>query len=618
MANLVEFLVKVKDLASGPLGKIATTGGKSFTQLEKGISGISNKFGRLGMSINDIDRKLDQLRKSREISIDSRQIRRLNGEMDMLERRKARLEGSGRSGGSMLGGMTGQLGGLVGAYAAISTVTDVVKTTAWMQGMDKSINFSTGGRGNESKAFLEKLANDKGIDLQSATEGYKTWAGSTRGTKLQGAQTNSIFDAVTTASSVMNLSGEDTKGTLLALGQIMSKGKVQAEELRGQIGERIPGAFGIAAKAMGVSQEQLNKMMDEGKLYADDFLPKFAAELQKTFGGGLSEAANSMQANINRMNNETMLLKNDIGKELGPTILKVISFARQFVHWLGEGIRFIKEYKTEISALAKGLLIGATAYAAITLGTTLWEIAPGKMTLAQIGLNTAMLANPVFWIATGIGALVAAVLYCWDTFEGFRGFLYGLWESFKQVFTNIGTFFKMIFSPVMDALNAFQNPNLSAWEKTKVIGASMAKMAFNLTPIGMAANAIQFTASGGLTKGVGAAFERGRANGIAAFRAEKEGESAGDIGLNDLLNSFGGDGAGGTTDETRGTSLQGASDTVKGVTGGGSRNITISINKMVETVQVHSATLSEGLNDIEDKVLETLLRVVNSGTSSLS
>ena len=41
----------------------------------------------------------------------------------------------------------------------------------------------------------------------------------------------------------MGLSADQTSGVLLALQQMISKGTVQAEELRGQLGERLPGAL---------------------------------------------------------------------------------------------------------------------------------------------------------------------------------------------------------------------------------------------------------------------------------------------------------------------------------------------------------------------------------------
>lgn len=101
----------------------------------------------------------------------------------------------------------------------------------------------------------------------------------------------------------------DQVGALLAIQQMMSKGTVQAEELRGQLGERLPGAFQIAARSMGVTTAELGKMLESGKVLADDFLPKFAAQLEKTFGASAEKAANSLQAQLNRMDNAWNSLK---------------------------------------------------------------------------------------------------------------------------------------------------------------------------------------------------------------------------------------------------------------------------------------------------------------------
>lgn len=43
----------------------------------------------------------------------------------------------------------------------------------------------------------------------------------------------------------------------------------------------MPGAFGIMARAMGVTEVQLGKMMKDGKVIASEVLPLFAKELEK-------------------------------------------------------------------------------------------------------------------------------------------------------------------------------------------------------------------------------------------------------------------------------------------------------------------------------------------------
>ena len=61
------------------------------------------------------------------------------------------------------------------------------------------------------------------------------------------------------------MSADDSNGVMLALSQMMSKGKVSSEELRLQMGERLPVALQAMAKAAGVSISGLDKLMKEGK-----------------------------------------------------------------------------------------------------------------------------------------------------------------------------------------------------------------------------------------------------------------------------------------------------------------------------------------------------------------
>lgn len=55
-------------------------------------------------------------------------------------------------------------------------------------------------------------------------------------------QQEQLFDAFAKASTVLHLSASDSQRALLALEQMFSKGKIQAQELRLQLGQAIPGA----------------------------------------------------------------------------------------------------------------------------------------------------------------------------------------------------------------------------------------------------------------------------------------------------------------------------------------------------------------------------------------
>jgi tape measure domain-containing protein len=149
--------------------------------------------------------------------------------------------------------------------------------------------------------YLRSVSDRLGLSTRGTADAYVGLLAATRNTSLEGAQTRSIFESIATAMSLLGRSSADTEGALLAIQQIISKGTVSSEELRGQLGERLPGAFGIAARAVGVTTEQLGKMLEQGQVIAADFLPKFAAELDNTFGR--PENVDTYVAAVNRLGN---------------------------------------------------------------------------------------------------------------------------------------------------------------------------------------------------------------------------------------------------------------------------------------------------------------------------
>lgn len=88
--------------------------------------------------------------------------------------------------------------------------------------------------GQKQLDFVRGTADKLGFSFTALAQNYKGLSAASRGTVLEGQATRDIFTAVTTASRVLQLSTQDTSGVLLALQQIVSKGTVQSEELRGK------------------------------------------------------------------------------------------------------------------------------------------------------------------------------------------------------------------------------------------------------------------------------------------------------------------------------------------------------------------------------------------------
>jgi len=197
------------------------------------------------------------------------------------------------------------LGPLAGALA----VREVIQAAIEWDSYEKALVSVTGSQqaANEEMEFLRQVSEKLGLALQGATNGYINLAAAAKGTIIEGEATRQIFEAVAGSMAKLGKSSADTDAALLAISQMMSKGKVSAEELRGQLGERMPGAFKAFADAAGVSTAELDSMLQKGEV-GIDLLPKFAAKLRETFDldSGKIETA---QASINRLNNSLLELK---------------------------------------------------------------------------------------------------------------------------------------------------------------------------------------------------------------------------------------------------------------------------------------------------------------------
>lgn len=204
----------------------------------------------------------------------------------------------------------------------LAALQPIVDTTLQFEKIDaifRTLTGSIGGAASELD-FVRSEAARLGLEITSTAEAYGKFAFAAKGTTLQGDQARKIFSSVAEASRAMGLSSSETEGALLALSQMMSKGSVQAEELKGQLGERLSGAFNLAAEAMGMSTAELGKQLEKGGLLANDLLPKLADKLHETFGASAVQAAEGGAAAINNFKNAVTESTNELGKLIMPSV----------------------------------------------------------------------------------------------------------------------------------------------------------------------------------------------------------------------------------------------------------------------------------------------------------
>lgn len=252
---------------------------------------------------------------------------------------------------------------------AVQGFNAVVAAGAGAERLGNVFAFAAGSmeKGRAELAFVRAEAERLGLPLIESADAFAKLEAAARGTTLEGQQARDIFTAVASAGRVMGLSAGEMEGALLAVQQMISKGTVSAEELRGQLGERLPGAFGIAARSMGVTEREFNKLLETGQVLSADFLPKFAAELQKTVGGALPDAANSFAAQAERLKNTwneflITLAQAGVLETVGNEIRLVTERLRQMAE-TGELQSMIDKLASAMSQLARtlGTVAGFTA-----------------------------------------------------------------------------------------------------------------------------------------------------------------------------------------------------------------------------------------------------------------
>ncbi|WP_097741199.1 tape measure protein, partial [Escherichia coli] len=169
----------------------------------------------------------------------------------------------------------------------------------------RAAKFVLGGdKASEAETFIRGLADKTGLNISEGLSSYAKFAAGAQGSMSQ-EQTQELFGNATAMSRLMGLSNDELNGILKAFEQMASKGKIQAEELRGQLGDRMAGAFKLFAEALGMTATELDKAMKDGKILSSDTLPKVAKQMGLMIdkAGGWAEVAKSTQTALGKLAN---------------------------------------------------------------------------------------------------------------------------------------------------------------------------------------------------------------------------------------------------------------------------------------------------------------------------
>ncbi|HFI2327709.1 TPA: tape measure protein [Escherichia coli] len=187
---------------------------------------------------------------------------------------------------------------------ALEAYKKVMEVGLKKEASQRAAQFVLGDEGaKRATEFVKNLADSSGVDqIETLSSFAKFSAGAG---DMDAGQKESLFSNVIGTSRLMGLSTDEINGILKAFEQMASKGKIQAEELRGQLGDRMAGAFQLFARSLGMTTEELDKAMKDGKVLSKDVLPKVSAEMGRMIdkAGGWEKIINSTQTQLGRLSN---------------------------------------------------------------------------------------------------------------------------------------------------------------------------------------------------------------------------------------------------------------------------------------------------------------------------
>jgi len=308
---------------------------------------------------------------------------------------------------------------------------------------------------NAELARLSDEASRLGVSFNVLADNYSKFLLSGQQAGLEVTQLERIFRQVTEAGRVLKLSNDQIEGTFTALIQIAGKGTLQMEELRQQLGDRLPGAVGLLANALGYGSDELAqfyKDVENGAIGAEQALVALGQGLEDQYGGQLEDALDSVTAKLGALQN--LLFQRQLTAANSGFISGLETALEALNKWLEspEGIQFFESLGAAFGKLFElvpvvidnfGTLITLfQTLIAIKVGQTVAGLAGGFVTLTRTTVgNLRVQVAPTQALAAYSPAAAAALRSTTALGAGLRGLraaIAGVAVAMRAAFASIG------------------------------------------------------------------------------------------------------------------------------------------------------------------------------------
>jgi tape measure domain-containing protein len=260
------------------------------------------------------------------------------------------------------------------AYKGLAFLTSlpgqILNAAKSQQQFTNGLKVATQDTGTFAKELLyvDNVQRAFGLNLETTRTGFTRLYASMAPTGFDSGSIEKLFTGISAATASLQLTPDKAERVIYAFGQMASKGQIMSEELKGQLGDVLPGALAIFSKAAGMSVKEFSKAMEDGEFVGNRFREVFAKvsdELMNRFGSGAAAAGKSLQGLINTVGGDFQrtlesfapLANAAAQATLGPLagMLKEVSMAAQIA--MGEQDRVRKQLEAaqaDVSMLKTG------------------------------------------------------------------------------------------------------------------------------------------------------------------------------------------------------------------------------------------------------------------------
>jgi tape measure domain-containing protein len=265
-------------------------------------------------------------------------------------------------------------------------------------------------KGTEDLASITKLAQDNNVSSKLVSGVFTANTLATQGTANEYLSKDLSVNLGKVAQAY-GLNAEQSGRLAQAATQVAGKGRLQAEEARGQIGEVVPGFMTAVAQSKGMSVEQLDGQFRDGAVSLADFNRALVIAAQQAGGGQVTLGAES-----SKLAESMERLQAGQGELLVPLSLGAAQLGNQLVEVTSQAEPILK-MSFPAALLMSAATLGILARAALTSAYSMAKSVYGFLDIKQIAVS---LVKSLAGVVAKFALLTVALASVTSLIEGIR------------------------------------------------------------------------------------------------------------------------------------------------------------------------------------------------------